>query len=291
MLTTRLPQHRLQAAARNQWRQRRVTAVVRCSQETAVAESKRAAARACVDRFVRDGALIGLGPGEMTSLVIEEVGRRLANGKLMGVVGVPVCDVAAHEAAFQGVPLVPDARAAQASVVVADADQIDLAANAALVGCASEPQQPDIPRLRAVLTHGSEGGGPQLVLLTESSRVVGRLGGTLPVWLDADSWEEHAEELDDTFLGDAELWRRSFSGQSENPRGGDHPYISPQGHTIVDVRFYEGLKLYGEEEPYDKIAEEIEQVAGVVAHGLLIARAAAAVVARPGDEGPQIVEF
>ncbi len=65
----------------------------------------------------------------------------------------------------------------------------------------------------------------------------------------------------------------------------------PQGHTIVDVRFYEGLKLYGEDEPYGKIAEEIGQIPGVVGHGLLLGRAAAAVVARPGEVGPQITDF
>ncbi|GLI65575.1 hypothetical protein VaNZ11_009147 [Volvox africanus] len=291
MLASRPPRCCFQAAARNKWHQRRMP-IVQCAQKNAVAESKRAAAKACVDRFVSNGALLALGPGEMTNLVIEEVGRRLSAGNLQGVAGVPVCDVAAHEAAFHGVPLVPESRLAEATVVIADADQLDAKVNAALVGCACEPQQLDIPRFIAALTPGSSGGAPKLVLLTESSRVVGRLGGVLPVWLGADGWEEPAEELDDIFLGDAELWRRSSSGQPENPRGGDHPYISLQGHTIVDVRFYEGLKLYGEDEPYDKIAEEIQKISGVVAHGLLIGKAAAAVVARPGEEGgSHLVEF
>jgi ribose 5-phosphate isomerase A len=32
-----------------------------------------------------------------------------------------------------------------------------------------------------------------------------------------------------------------------NPRGGDNPYVIPDGHNIVDVRFYEGMKLFGED--------------------------------------------
>jgi hypothetical protein len=32
-----------------------------------------------------------------------------------------------------------------------------------------------------------------------------------------------------------------------NPRGGENPYLSPEGHNIVDVRFYEGMKLFGED--------------------------------------------
>lgn len=40
--------------------------------------------------------------------------------------------------------------------------------------------------------------------------------------------------------------RRPMSGTA-NPRGGKDPYISPEGHTICDIRFYEGLKLFGED--------------------------------------------
>ncbi len=40
-----------------------------------------------------------------------------------------------------------------------------------------------------------------------SAQVVTRLGGALPVAIDAGpEWESTAEELDDLFLGDAELW-------------------------------------------------------------------------------------
>lgn len=41
------------------------------------------------------------------------------------------------------------------------------------------------------------------------SQVVSRLGGTLPVFINATEgteWEETAEALDDLFLGDAEIW-------------------------------------------------------------------------------------
>jgi hypothetical protein len=42
--------------------------------------------------------------------------------------------------------------------------------------------------------------------------------------------------------------RRPTSGTA-NPRGGKDPYISPDGHNICDIRFYEGLKLFGEDAP------------------------------------------
>lgn len=40
--------------------------------------------------------------------------------------------------------------------------------------------------------------------------------------------------------------RRPASGVA-NPRGGENPYMSPDGCNIVDVRFYEGMKLFGED--------------------------------------------
>jgi ribose 5-phosphate isomerase A len=82
-----------------------------------------------------------------------------------------------------------------------------------------------------------------------------------------------------------------MSGTSSNPRGGDNPYVSPEGHTIVDIRFYEGLKLYGEDAEYGTIAKEIEGVEGLVAHGLLLGLASAVVVAKPGAEAPEVVQL
>ncbi|PNW80367.1 hypothetical protein CHLRE_07g314600v5 [Chlamydomonas reinhardtii] len=267
-----------------------VQRAVRCSAAQQVDAAKLAAVRECVDRFVTSNSVVALGSGEMVNLAIEELGRRLAIGSLQNVVGVPACDVAAHEAAFHGVPLLPEAREAEATVALAEADMVDVAARAALLGCAADaPQQPDVPRLLRVLKKA--GSGARLVLLTSADRVVKRLGGSLPVWIGAEGWEEWAEELDDVFLGDAELWRRSASGQPENPRGGDMPYVSPDGNTIVDVRFYEGLKLFGEDDEYGKIADEISAISGVVGHGLVVGRAAAVVMARPGQQQPDVVEF
>lgn len=37
-------------------------------------------------------------------------------------------------------------------------------------------------------------------------QVVDRLAGDIPVFIDADDWEATAEEIDDRFLGDAEIW-------------------------------------------------------------------------------------
>ena len=66
------------------------------------------------------------------------------------------------------------------------------------------------------------------------------MGGAVPVAMrcaSREEWEEAAEELDDQFLGDAEVWRRGAEPDA-NPRGGKNPFVSADGgHTIVDLRF------------------------------------------------------
>ena len=74
-----------------------------------------------------------------------------------------------------------------------------------------------------------------------------------------------------------------------NPRGGDTPYVSPEGHNIVDVKFEGNFVLFGEEEPYSKILDEINNIEGVVTHGLFLEVADAVVVAKEGE--PELVEF
>ena len=113
----------------------------------------------------------------------------------------------------------------------------------------------------------------------------------------------------------AEVWRRPREGTA-NPRGGSVPYVSEEGHNILDIRFrntltdissnlhhlfvaqrnaksiwalaVSSLRLFGEAADYSKIAEVIEAVKGVITHGLLLNLADLAVIAQ-GTE-PRIVE-
>ena len=67
--------------------------------------------------------------------------------------------------------------------------------------------------------------------------------------------------------------------------------MSPEGHNIIDIKFEDGgnYKLYGEEQPYSKILDEISGINGLVTTGLFLNMADAAIVARRGD--PELIEF
>ena len=87
------------------------------------------------------------------------------------------------------------------------------------------------------------------------------------------------------------IWQAEISRRTSECQGGDNPYLSPEGHNIVDVKFEDGgsFKLFGEEQPYSKIIDEISVINGVVTSGLFLNMADAAIIARKGD--PEIVEF
>lgn len=91
------------------------------------------------------------------------------------------------------------------------------------------------------------------------------------------------------------MWRRAANGEEiANARGGDQPYVSPEGHTILDVKFSsdgQGLVLFGEPAPYKNIEIEIMSTPGVITTGLFLQAATVAVVAG-GEEGgaPSVYE-
>ena len=191
---------------------------------------------------------------------------------------IPSSDVSASEAAFLGVPLTTiDDVNGNVDLMIDVADELDLDTLAYIVGRGENgPQanQPSLPRVRQLLTAARD-----RIVIADVATSGRRLGGSIPVLIDADEemWEDIAEELDDIFLGDAEIRRRSINPVA-GPRGGPNPVITTDGNFMLDIQFVDGLKLFGKDESYDKIAGEIESVEGVVEHGLVVGRATKAVV-------------
>ncbi|GMP71541.1 hypothetical protein CsSME_00029900 [Camellia sinensis var. sinensis] len=73
---------------------------------------------------------------------------------------------------------------------------------------------------------------------------------------------ETAEEIEDLFLGDVEVWRRPFTGHA-GPTGGDFPLITREGHNVLDVIFTSPILDLVE------VANTLENIDGVVDHGVI----------------------
>ena len=245
-------------------------------------DALRKCAIAFVDRHVSSGDRVGIGAGPMVSLVLAEIHDRLADSRLDDVQAVPTGTLTAKEAAVAGVPVTSLENVPAVDVCVLQADEAVTYRSekspgiAAVVGREQRPVQPDLILTRQVIKKSVK-----VVLLTTELRDPVPLGGGVPVAIvgGQSEWEECAEELDDMFLGDAEVWRRGAEIEA-NPRGGKTPYLSPDGiHTIVDLRFKDplndgarwddGFLLFGQTATPYQIAAEIETVDGVLAHGIV----------------------
>lgn len=100
--------------------------------------------------------------------------------------------------------------------------------------------------------------------------------GSIPVLIKSGNWIDTAEEIDDLFLGDAEVWRRPSVGTT-GPSGGDFPLVTKEGYHILDVIFTTPIQDLG------KVAEGLDQIAGVVDHGIICNTTSYAVIALKGE--------
>jgi ribose 5-phosphate isomerase A len=202
----------------------------------------------------------------MVVLASEYLGRRIKDGSLAGVTALPTSAASAAEAAFYGVPVAPPPAGTtpRVDVMIEQAEEISEQDGTLpfVTGRSRSPAQPELRRAQELRETAST-----LVVLATEDAVAPALDGCVPILVDAEEWEEVAESLDDIFLGDAALWRRPMSGIAD-PFGGDRPYVSAEGHTIVDLVFEDGLRIAGERASAAEICAAIEGVAGVLAHGL-----------------------
>ena len=248
--------------------------------ETLLTVAKKAASE------ISSGMTIAVGTGSICSKLLDV----LEEEKVFDVKYVPASTLAAKELALRGLSPVVDCEETPAiDVVFVQPDETAIYDGniVSILDRKQTPIQPSITTTRNVLKKSLK-----TILLTEQFREY--VGGSVPVEIEMENWEETAEDLDDLFLGDAELWRRGQSGdQQSHPMGGKNPFVSPDGTTtIVDIKFEDALKggrynkgfvLAGEDCSPFQIQAEIESVDGVVAHGLFTT--ADAVLAPWGDGG------
>ncbi|KAJ6417600.1 hypothetical protein OIU84_003347 [Salix udensis] len=176
------------------------------------------AAKYTVDKHIQSGMVVGLGSGQASGMAIQYLGRLLRAGALKDVVGVPMSVTSASEAAKAGIPLDGYQDSSQIDFAFDDADIIEEETLVAIIGRQKSQADESIIQEKSIL-----------------------------ILVQALNWMETAEEIEDLFLGDAEVWRRSSIGQAD-PMGGDFPLIT---RSLAEV------------------AESLDKVDGVVDHGVI----------------------
>ncbi len=219
-----------------------------------VDSQKQAAAHASM-RFVQDGNIVGLGSGSTAAYAVRFLAERVRAG--LNVRGIPTSNGTRELAAELGIPLVTLDEFQSIDVTIDGADEID-------------------PQLQIIKGGGAAflrekivaSASRQLVIIADASKLVPVLGkAPLPVEVIPFAQALVAKEI--AALGATVAIRRDSSG---------NPLTTDEGHHILDCHF-------GRIPDPPALARSLEEIPGVVEHGLFIHRASVVLVGE--DSGVQ----
>jgi ribose 5-phosphate isomerase A len=221
--------------------------------ERAEADAARlAAARRAVD-LVQGGMILGLGSGATARAAVREIGRRLADGRLSDITGIPTSNATRELAREVGIPLGDLSHYPWIDLTIDGADEV------APDGDLLKGLGGALLREKIVAAQSR-----RLVIAVEPAKLVQRLGerAPLPVEVVPFGWSTQLEFL--RRLGAQPALRTG--------PGVDAPYRSDEGHYIIDARFPGGI-----DDPR-AVAAALAGRAGVVETGLFLGMAPQVVV-------------
>ncbi|XP_057429562.1 probable ribose-5-phosphate isomerase 4, chloroplastic isoform X2 [Lotus japonicus] len=201
--------------------------------------------------------VVGLGSGHASGMAIQHLGRQLRTGNLKDIVGTPMSISSASEAAKAGIPLDTYQDSSQIDLAFDDADVIEEGTLVGIIGRRKLQGEESIIQEKSILNASNK-----LVFIIEENQYKRGLEGSIPVLIQSINWMATAEEIDDMFLGDAEVWRRPSIGQA-GPLGGNFPLVTREGHNVLDVIFTSPIVSLAE------VAKSLNKVDGVVDHGVI----------------------
>ncbi|KAK4491532.1 hypothetical protein RD792_002284, partial [Penstemon davidsonii] len=240
-----------------------------------------------VDSYVENGMSIGLGSGRASGFAIQYLGRQLLSGAIKDIIGIPTSVGSASEAAKAGVPLGQYRDSSKIDLAFDDADVVEIETLAAVIGRQkmqdgeSFIQEKVNTLVNYALQTILKAAGKRVLIVAEKQYRSG-VDGSIPVLINSVNWLETAEEIDDIFLGDAEVWRRSSVGYAAGPLGGDFPLVTKEGHNVLDVIFTSPILTLAE------VADNLDQVNGVVEHGVISRIPCTAVIAT--ENGLRVID-
>lgn len=204
---------------------------------------KRAAAESAA-ALVTSGAVVGLGTGSTAAIAIEELGRRLREGEVADISGVPTSN-ASHRLGLEcGIPIADIESTPVIDITIDGADEID-PLQRVLKGGGGALLREKIVAARS----------RRWVIIGDSTKVVDRLGSRYPIPIEVVKfgWSAHADAL--RAMGAVAVLRQGT---------GEAPFVTDEGHYIIDARFPHGL-----DDP-EGLARAMRNRPGVVETGLFL---------------------
>ncbi|GMP71511.1 hypothetical protein CsSME_00029874 [Camellia sinensis var. sinensis] len=165
----------------------------------------------------------------------------------------------ASEAAKAGIPLDHYQDTSQIDFAFNDADIIEERTLISVIGRQRLQGEESIIQEKNILNAAEK-----LVFIVTEKQYKSDLEGSIPF-----NWMETAEEIEDLFLCDVEVWRRPSIGHA-GPTGGDFPLITREGHNVLDVIFTSPIQNLGPLLlPAVEVANTLDNIDGVVDHGVI----------------------
>lgn len=204
---------------------------------------------------VRSGMTLGLGTGSTTGYFVDLLGEQLASGALENIRGVPTSKGTAARARQLNIPLVSLEDYPHLDIAVDGADEVDPDLNL-IKGLGRA-----LLREKVVEIHAE-----RLLILVDESKIVHRLGSTVPLPVEILPFQHPVHIRWLNTLGCRAEWRLEEDGS---------PVITDNGNYMALCHFPDGIT-----DPY-AIAREMADRPGVIEHGLFLDMTAAVIVAGP----------
>lgn len=205
------------------------------------AVAKRAAGRAAAD-LIKNNSVVGLGTGSTVAFVLERIGERVAGG--LALRGVPTSEDTASKARKLGVPLTTLDEVDGLDLTIDGADEIDTARNMIKGGGGA------LLREKIVAAASSE-----MVVVVGRNKLVEKLGAfRVPVEIMPFGSRQVIAGV------------RRLGGEAVLRRRGNEPYVTDNGHWILDCDF-------GLIEAPEALERDLDAIPGVVESGLFLGMA------------------
>lgn len=210
---------------------------------------------------VEDGMAVGLGSGTTSALVIEEVGRRVAQG--LHITAIATSELSHRQALGLGIPITDFAHTPRLDLTIDGADEVQQGTLHLIKGHGGA-----LLREKIVAMASSK-----LLIAVDPRKLVTTLGTVfaVPVEVVPFGWETTAKRLKDE--GFVPELRVKDDGQ---------PYITDGQHYILHCNL-----LHTGYTP-EQAADAFKRTVGVVEHGLFLNMATRVVIGRP--DGIQILD-
>ncbi len=212
---------------------------------------KREAAISAVD-FVESAMVLGLGTGSTTLFALEELGKRLKEGRLKDIVGICSSKQTEKRAKDLGIPIITFDEKQELDLTIDGADEVDPQLNLIKGGGGALLRE-------KVLAQSSK----RNIMIVDESKLSPMLGTNSPVPI---------EVIPFAWMPVANFIKSLGGDPALRKKDDEEPYTTDQNNYILDSNF-------GPISNLDELAQKLGQEAGIVEFGLFLGTASEIIVA------------